>query len=118
MIAEAPPQRKHDILDAACRVIARDGVAPLRVADVAREAGVSTALVHYYFESRGRLIEEAFARVDELADAVATAGFADLASGRERLEHLLSAWSSSDAAIRVNWAVWNELWQHALRDEL
>ena len=49
MMTEPAPDRKHTILDAACRVIAQAGAARLRVADVAREAGVSTALVHYYF---------------------------------------------------------------------
>ena len=117
MIAEAPPHRKHEILDAACRVIARDGVAALRVADVAREAGVSTALVHYYCDSRTRLVEEAFTRVDELADAAATADFAKAGSARGRLEHLLLAWSGADPTIRASWAVWCELWQYAIRNE-
>src|SRR5919201_4894653 len=117
MIASAPPNRKHDILDAAARVIARSGVARLRVSDVAREAGVSTALVHYYWHSRARLIEEAFARVDALADAAATAGFGRVASGRERLELLLASWAGEDTVIQANWAVWSELWSQALRDE-
>ncbi len=97
-------------------MIARDGVAALRVADVAAEAGVSTALVHYYCDSRTRLIEEAFMRVDELADAAATADFASVRSARGRLEHLLAAWSGDDPAIRANWLVWCELWQYAMRN--
>ena len=39
--------RVAEILDSACRVIARDGWHGLRMDAVAREAGVSKALVHY-----------------------------------------------------------------------
>ena len=53
-MTEPAANRKHLILDAACRAIARTGAAAVRVSDVAREAGVSTALVHYYFPSRRR----------------------------------------------------------------
>src|SRR3954454_22749887 len=109
---EPARDRKRLILDAACRAIARHGAERLRVADVAREAGVSTALVHYYFPLRGELLERAFAHADELGAAVAAAEFPLLATARERLEHLLVAWSGDDPAIRANWAVWNEMWQY------
>jgi AcrR family transcriptional regulator len=114
---EQGSDRKRLILDAACRAIARHGAARVRVADVAREAGVSTALVHYYFPLREGLLERAFAHADEIADAVATAEFPLLASGRERLEHLLVAWSGDDPAIGANWAVWNEMWQYGAHHE-
>jgi AcrR family transcriptional regulator len=109
--------RKTHILAAACRVIARDGASRLRIADVARDAGVSSALVHYYFPAKGDLLERAFAHADEIADAVATAEFPRLATARERLEHLLLAWSGDDPAIRANWAVWNEMWQYGAHNE-
>ena len=50
------PDRVVEILDAACRVIARDGWTGLRMDAVAREAGVSKALVHYYFATRKGLL--------------------------------------------------------------
>jgi AcrR family transcriptional regulator len=40
-MTEPAANRKHLILDAACRAIARTGAAAVRVSDVAREAGVS-----------------------------------------------------------------------------
>ena len=81
-MTEPAPDRKHTILDAACRVIAQAGAARLRVADVAREAGVSTALVHYYFPGRADVIEQAFAHADDLADAVADAKLQAIRTGR------------------------------------
>ena len=116
-MTEQPPNRKHLILDAACRAIACTGAAAVRVSDVAREAGVSTALVHYYFPSRADVILQAFGHADDLADAVAEAQLAELATGRERAERLILVWAGDDPAIRTNWAVWNEMWQYAAHNE-
>ena len=54
--ANAGHGRPAKILAAACRVIARKGVEATRVADIAREAGTSTATVHYHFETKGEVI--------------------------------------------------------------
>jgi AcrR family transcriptional regulator len=116
-MTEPAANRKHLILDAACRAIARTGAAAVRVSDVAREAGVSTALVHYYFPSRADVIVQAFSHADDLADAVAEEHLAELASGRERVERLILTWAGDDPAIRTNWAVWNEMWQYAAHND-
>lgn len=52
--------RKDEILHAAARVVLRQGFARTRVADVAGELGVSTALVFYHFDTKERLLAEAF----------------------------------------------------------
>jgi AcrR family transcriptional regulator len=117
MMTEAATDRKRAILDAACRVLARAGAAKLRVADVAREAGVSTALVHYYFPARADVIEQAFAHADDLADAVAEAELLAIGTGRGRVAKLFATWAGDDPAIRANWAVWNEMWQYAAHNE-
>ncbi len=117
MMTEPASDRKRAILDAASRVIARDGAARLRVADVAAEAGVSTALVHYYFPARADVILAAFAHADDLADAVAEAKLRAIATGRDRVEKLFATWAGNDPAIRANWAVWNEMWQYAAHNE-
>lgn len=44
------------ITSAACRAFAERGVAATRVADIAREAGVSSAIVHYYFRSKDQVL--------------------------------------------------------------
>ena len=116
-MTEPAANRKHAILDAACRAIARCGAAAVRVSDVAREAGVSTALVHYYFPSRADVIVRAFAHADDMADALTDALIADLPNGRERVERLIMTWAGDDPAIRTNWAVWNEMWQYAAHNE-
>ena len=107
MMTEPATDRKHTILDAACRVIAQDGAARLRVADVAAEAGVSTALVHYYFATRQELLRH----------AVTDARLQAIGTGRGRVEKLLATWAGDDPAIRANWAVWNEMWQYAAHND-
>jgi len=50
------------ILDAAHTVFVRRGTAGARTQEIAREAGVNSALLHYYFRSKQRLAEAVFQR--------------------------------------------------------
>lgn len=50
------------ILDAAHAVFVRTGTAGARMQEIAREAGVNSALLHYYFRSKQRLAEAVFHR--------------------------------------------------------
>ena len=45
----AEPDARQRILEAACELIATEGVDDVRIARVATRAGASTALVHHYF---------------------------------------------------------------------
>ena len=63
--ASLPPRdgaTEQRILDAAHAVFVRTGTAGARMQEIAREAGVNSALVHYYFRSKGRLAEAVFHR--------------------------------------------------------
>jgi AcrR family transcriptional regulator len=51
------------ILDAAHKVFVRRGTAGARMQEIADEAGVNKALLHYYFRSKGRLADAVFQRV-------------------------------------------------------
>ncbi|MEX2194265.1 MAG: TetR family transcriptional regulator [Thermoleophilaceae bacterium] len=83
--------RRRAILDAALRILGRDGPAGLTHRRVAREASVPLAATTYYFESKDALLEEALklfageeaARLRAQAAAIAEAGLltpSDLAS--------------------------------------
>lgn len=63
-IAQAPldADTESRILDAANSVFMRRGTAGARMTEIAREAGVNHALVHYYFRSKQRLAEAVFRR--------------------------------------------------------
>ncbi len=110
--------RTSELLDAACRVIARAGAARLRMSDVAREADVSTALVHYYFATRPDLLRAAFLFADARVDAYVDGQIAGLDTAAERLERLLSVYlADSDELMRENSILWREMWSHAVFDE-
>ena len=49
------------ILEAAKKVFIRDGLAGARMQDIANEAGINKALLHYYFRSKEKLFEVIFA---------------------------------------------------------
>lgn len=63
-IAQTPldADTESRILDAAHAVFMRRGTAGARMTEIAREAGVNHALVHYYFRSKQRLAEAVFRR--------------------------------------------------------
>jgi len=73
-LAPPPPDgdTERKILDAAHRVFLRSGTAGARTQEIAAEAGVNSALLHYYFRSKERLATAVFHRAaSELFPAVA-----------------------------------------------
>ncbi len=106
--------RREAILGAACRVIARTGMDRLRMSDVAREAKVSTALVHYYCATRDELLQQAFAYSEERSSEMEAEVSLRLTDPIQRLEGLLTLYLSDDPAIHQSWILWHEVWSHAL----
>lgn len=109
--------RRSQILDCACRVIARDGVDGLRMAGVAGEAGVSSALLHYYFSTREELIRLAFEHHDHRETERSYARLAGIDDPIARLRDVLSHELSDDAAVQEGWVIWGELTHYALFHE-
>src|SRR5437867_12787219 len=60
--AEPDGQTEQRVLDAAHVVFLRRGTAGARMQNIAAEAGVNQALLHYYFRSKARLSEAVFQR--------------------------------------------------------
>ena len=54
---------ENRILEAACRVFIKHGTAGARMQEIAREAGVNQALLHYYFRTKERLSVAVFGLV-------------------------------------------------------
>ena len=61
---------RERILDAAVQRIASDGIDAVRIARIAMDARVSTALVHYHFATREALLAEALEHSYETAGDV------------------------------------------------
>ncbi len=62
------PARRRELADAACRVIARKGLAGTTLADVADESGWSIGSIRYYFPNKDELVASALWRVGERVD--------------------------------------------------
>jgi AcrR family transcriptional regulator len=58
-----PKDRSERILDAVVALLARHGIAGVSIRAVAREAGVASGLVGYYFEDKTELIRAALRRI-------------------------------------------------------
>jgi AcrR family transcriptional regulator len=109
-------ERRPQILAAACEVIATSGIPALRLADVAREAGVSSGTVHYYFETKKDVITAAFEfnLTDSLArrQELLTSGKDSLAILHDLVESYLP---NDELSVRA-WKVWLALWAEGSRD--
>lgn len=80
----------------------------LRVEDVAHEAGVSPALIYYYFKTKDRLLSQAFEFADARSFAYSHEELQSAPSGRERVAFVLTNEIGSDDARRENWVIWSE----------
>jgi len=105
------------ILEAACRVVVREGAHGLRMASVAEEAGVSKALVHYYFSTRQELLRSAFAFAESRLDHLVEDEIGALATGAERLERALLVSIDAETAVSEQRALWNEVWSSLRSDD-
>jgi len=107
-------QRRSEILDAVVRVIIDVGYTQMTVADVAKAAGVSTALVHYHFSSKAELIAAALrAASDEdkqLRESVADGP----GTATSRLDQVLCGSLPADAND-ASWLLWIETWGETRR---
>jgi AcrR family transcriptional regulator len=110
-------ERRQQILEAATRVIAERGLVDTRIADVAEEAGASSALLIYYFDSKERLLTEALAYAEDRFYLEAFHRLTAIDSARERLIKLIE-FSLPDGSDheRHDWVLWIELWARALRN--
>jgi AcrR family transcriptional regulator len=113
----AVADRTHDILRAACRVIAERGCDGMRMGDVARAAGVSSALVHYYFATRSELLRRAFLYADDQVDAFVRGAVARSGTPRERLETAVISYLVDDEAVEQSWRIWSEMLRAALYEQ-
>ena len=107
---------RERILAAAVERIASDGIDDMRIARVAMDAGVSTSLVHYHFETREALLGEA------LEYSYERAGEVRLADGEEpekdpqrRLLAMVDQCLPWPGDLHQDWVLWLELWLRTVR---
>ena len=111
------PSARDRILAAAVGQIAKEGIDGVRIARIAMEARVSTALVHYHFETRDALLAEALDYSYQHAGEARIAGEQKLpeASHAERLSAMIDGCLPTTAGLTEDWVLWVELWLRAAR---
>ena len=111
-------KRRTQMLEAAAEVIGERGLCDTRIADVAKRAGLSPALVVYYFGSKEKLLTEALTYAEDLFYIEAFHELTDIGSASERMVRLieLACPPAESREVAGYWALWVELWSRALRD--
>jgi AcrR family transcriptional regulator len=107
-------ETRERILDAAIARIARDGIDAVRIARIAMDAGVSTALVHYHFATREALLAEALEYSFTLAGDTRTVDTGE-APAVQRLREMVEQCLPLPGAQEREWVLWVELWLRAVR---
>jgi AcrR family transcriptional regulator len=111
--------RRTEMLRAAAELICERGFGDTRIADVAKRAGVSSALVIYYFGTRDRLLVDALRHSEDSFYEAAEQMLAEVPSLRERLS-LLIKWTcvpEGNDEIPGAWGLWFDLWAQAFRHD-
>jgi len=111
--------RRIEMLRAAAELICERGFGDTRIADVARRAGVSSALVIYYFGTRDRLLVDALRHSEESFYEAAENMLAEVPSLRERLSLLIQWTCVPEGADEIPgaWGLWFDLWAQAFRHD-
>jgi AcrR family transcriptional regulator len=120
-----PPERsaRERILHAACELIAERGIGGARIAQIAKSAGVSTALVHYHFRTREVLLTETLDYAFDVASTVHLRPPGEDGNGDDghdsaakRLADVVEQSLPTTDPGRREWQLWAELWLGAARD--
>ncbi|AKS30888.1 TetR/AcrR family transcriptional regulator [Mycolicibacterium goodii] len=112
--------RRTQMLRTAAELICERGFSDTRIADVAKRAGVSSALVIYYFGTRDRLLVDALRHSEDSFYSAAEQMLAEVSSLRERLSLLIRWTCVPDGGadeIPGAWGLWFDLWAQAFRHD-
>jgi AcrR family transcriptional regulator len=109
-------QRREQLLRAALEIIVARGYAETRIADVAAHAGISPALVIYYFKTRDQLLTEALRYSEDAWYAAGTQRLATIPSAAGQLTELIAMTCLPDtdpgtqSGQPTEWLLWLDLW--------
>lgn len=106
-------ERRRHIAMSACRALARRGVERTTMADIAREAAVTTGMITHYFANKRDIIAAALRLVFERTEARIEGLILD---GEDHLYAILKETLPIDAARRDECAVWVSFWGKVTTD--
>jgi AcrR family transcriptional regulator len=111
------PLRREQIVRATIRCLAREGYTRLTLKKVAREAGVSQGILHYYFgDKRSILVATLQTVMADLDRRVAGAQARGARDPGARLAALVAACLETAVRRREMWIVFIEFWGEMMHD--
>jgi AcrR family transcriptional regulator len=105
------------ILEAAAARIAQDGIDAVRLSRIAQDAGVSSALIHYHFDTREALLVEALHHANARTERTRE----EWERLQRNLTHVQRMANMVDRTLPITaedtleWKLWVELWAQAHR---
>jgi AcrR family transcriptional regulator len=111
-------QRREQMLHAAIELIVQRGYADTRIADVAKRAGTSQALVIYYFKTRDQLLTEALRYVEDRWYALAARRMRAIETSAGRLEEFIALVCLPEPGDEPedSWLLYLDLWAQSPRN--
>ena len=107
--------REAAVIAAAVELIAEQGLANLRVSDVAERAGMSVGHVTYYFPSKNALLIRAIRHSERAFHQDVERRLARRTDPWSRLRALIEA-ASANGPHDPGWVLWFEVWSMAVND--
>ena len=110
------PLRREQIVRATIRCLARAGYSGLTMKAVAREAGISQGILHYYFASKRAILVAALDTVMVDLDRRITEDQRRSGDAQGRLRALIGGCLRSAEEDREFWVVFVEFWGEMMHD--
>ncbi|MEU6799086.1 TetR/AcrR family transcriptional regulator [Nonomuraea wenchangensis] len=110
-----PGSPEDRIRVAACRLMAERGIEATRIADIAREAGVANASIHYYFRSKDEALLAAFRWAGDQLHVTLQRLLDENVSAIGQLRHLLELSIPGDQGTFEEYLLWLEMWARVRR---
>jgi AcrR family transcriptional regulator len=110
------PVRREAIVQATIRCLARDGYSGLRMKEVARAAGVSQGILHYYFEGKRAILLAALHQVVDDLDARLRPVLEAAPDAGAQLAGIIQSFLAFADENREFWLVFVEFWGEMMHD--
>jgi AcrR family transcriptional regulator len=112
---EAGQRSRERVLRAALDLIIEVGIDQVRVAEIARRAGMSSGQVMYYFTGKEHILLETLAWYDREDIGQTRAALAEVTGAWRQLELFISRYLPASPA-HPSWILWLEAWARAPHD--
>ncbi len=107
---QAAEDARRRILAAAADCLVRDGLAQVRMAGIAKAAGVSAGLLHYHFDTKEQLFAEVLTYSSEISNELTEQALERAGTQpAQRLTAYLDRCLPSDELLTHDWLLWQEL---------